>query len=85
MFLEEINIKDLINNKQIYENKYLSHLVDPLYMKYQELYNETDYINKSVILKNDNKIIIPITEDKNKSILFMVILSKLFLIMIYPK
>ena len=70
MVPKEINTEDLIKDKKISENKYLSHLVDPLYMKYQELYHETNYINKSVTLNNDNQILIPITEDKNKKYSF---------------
>ena len=67
---KEINIEELIKIKQISENKYLSHLMDPLFMKYQEFYYETDFINKSVFLDNDNPVFIPITIDKNKKYSF---------------
>ena len=67
---KEINIEELIKIKQISENKYLSHLADPLFMKYQEFYHETDFINKSIFLNSDNQIFIPITIDKNKKYSF---------------
>jgi len=70
MVPKEINTEDLLKDKKISANKYLSHLVDPLYMIYQELYHKTNYTNKSVTLNNDNKILIPITEDKNEKYSF---------------
>ena len=70
MTTKEINIEELIKIKQISENKYLSHLADPLFMKYQEFYHETDFINKSIFLNSDNQIFIPITIDKNKKYSF---------------
>ncbi len=66
MFPKEIKIEDLLKFKEVSENKYYSHLVDPLYMKYQELYYETVFINKSVFLNNDNLILIPITLNNKK-------------------
>ena len=70
MLPKEINIEDLTKIKEFSENKYFSHLVDPLYLKYQELYHETNFINKSVYLNNNNLILIPITVNNNKKYSF---------------
>ena len=64
MKLKEIETEELIKIKQISKKKHFSHMLDPLYIKFNELYHETSFINKSVFLNNDNPIYIPNTINK---------------------
>ncbi len=64
MNFKKIEIDQLLKIKHVYEKKHFSYLLDPYQRKYKELYHETDFINQSVFLDNNNQIYIPKTINK---------------------
>tara|TARA_B100001250_G_scaffold254742_1_gene219181 strand:- start:8079 stop:9056 length:978 start_codon:yes stop_codon:yes gene_type:complete len=65
MNIKKIDIKEIEKEFKVFGNKHFSYKLDILYRKYKELYFSTKFLNESLVFKNDNKIYIPITLDKN--------------------
>lgn len=61
MEIKEINLGELKKIKQIYYKKHFSYLLDPLYIKFFELYYKTTFENKSIVINGDSLIYIPMT------------------------
>jgi len=64
MSFKKIEINQLLKVKHVCEKKQFSYLLDAFQRKYKELYNDTDFLNRSVFLDNDNQIYIPKTLNK---------------------
>ena len=64
MSFKKIQIDHLLKAKHVCEKKQFRYLLDPFQRKYKELYYDTDFLNRSLFLNNDNQIYIPKTLNK---------------------
>ena len=63
MSFKKIEIDEIRKLININNNKHFDYKLDVLYRDYQNLYFDTQFKNKSVVFKNENRIFIPLTTD----------------------